>query len=217
MSKYALLSDFDGTISDDDFFFYVAERFFDAAALAPWRAYLSGEKSHFDALKEMFGLLRLPQDEFDRFVAGVRIDWRAASVFTLCRDRQIPIFIASAGCDYYIKKLIGDLIEEFHITLLSNRGEYSQSAGLTMIAPNTNDLFYDPLTGISKYKLAKSLKDQGYTLIFAGDGLPDFESARISDVVFARKALLQKCKEANIKTKEFSNFDDIASFLKEHI
>ncbi|MDR2153138.1 MAG: MtnX-like HAD-IB family phosphatase [Helicobacteraceae bacterium] len=217
MNKWAFLSDFDGTISDDDFFYYTAEAFFDDNALKPWREYLAGEKSHFDALKEMFASLRLPQDEFDRFIAGVRIDPRIENVFAICRDKQIPIYIASAGCDYYIKRLIGDLIDKFQITLLSNRGEYAQTSGLTMIAPEKNDPFYDPLVGVSKYKLAQTLKNKGYKLIFAGDGAPDFESAQISDIVFAKKILLQKRQEANLPSRKFESFADIEQFLKEEI
>lgn len=217
MDKYVFLSDFDGTISDDDFFFYTARAFFDDDALLPWREYLAGKKSHFDALKEMFGSLRLPKEAFDRFIEGVRIDAQIEAVFALCREKQIPIYIASAGCDYYIIKLIGDLIGNYNITLLSNRGEYTPEGGLIMIAPEKDDPFYDPNTGVSKYKLAKSLKDRGYKIIFAGDGLPDIEPAQISDIVFARKVLLQKCEEAGIKTRKFDNFGDIAQLLKEEI
>ncbi|MDR3163310.1 MAG: hypothetical protein LBT81_05595 [Helicobacteraceae bacterium] len=74
----------------------------------------------------MFGSLRLPQKEFDRFISGVRIDPRIRAVFALCREKQIPICIASAGFDCCIKRLIGDLIVEFRVTLLSGRGKYAQ-------------------------------------------------------------------------------------------
>ena len=35
----ALVSDFDGTISDDDFFNYVSRRWLGEKALDPWREY----------------------------------------------------------------------------------------------------------------------------------------------------------------------------------
>ena len=50
----AFVSDFDGTITADDFFTLAAARYFDDAMLAPWRAYQAGEKKHFDALNELF-------------------------------------------------------------------------------------------------------------------------------------------------------------------
>jgi 2,3-diketo-5-methylthio-1-phosphopentane phosphatase len=213
MNKYAFLSDFDGTISDDDFFYYTAEAFFNDNAFAPWREYLTGKKTHFDALKDMFASLRLSKEDFDRFISGVRVDPKARSVFALCYEKNIPTYIASAGCDYYIKALIGEWIKTYNILLLANSGEYNQTSGLTLKAPDINDPFYDRQTGVSKYKLAKTLKDQGYTLIFAGDGLPDFESAKIADVVFARKMLLEKCREARIETQDFNDFGDIEYFI----
>ena len=56
--QWALVSDFDGTVSADDFFTLAAGRYFTDEMLEPWREYLSGRKKHFDALNEMFGRLR---------------------------------------------------------------------------------------------------------------------------------------------------------------
>lgn len=41
----AVVSDFDGTISRDDFFWLIADKYFDAPALEPWNLYLRGEIS----------------------------------------------------------------------------------------------------------------------------------------------------------------------------
>ena len=48
--QWALVSDFDGTVSADDFFTLAAGRYFTDEMLEPWREYLSGRKKHFDAL-----------------------------------------------------------------------------------------------------------------------------------------------------------------------
>lgn len=50
----AVVSDFDGTISRDDFFWLIADKYFDAPALEPWNLYLRGEMSHLDALMQYF-------------------------------------------------------------------------------------------------------------------------------------------------------------------
>ena len=52
--KAAFVSDFDGTITGDDFFAYASEAFFDEKSLTPWRRFKKGEITHFEALKEMF-------------------------------------------------------------------------------------------------------------------------------------------------------------------
>lgn len=70
----ALVSDFDGTISDDDFFNYVSRRWLGEKALDPWREYTEGKKTHFEALREIFASLRVEQPAFDDFIREIKID-----------------------------------------------------------------------------------------------------------------------------------------------
>ena len=80
--------------------------------------------------------------------------------------------------------------------------------------PPYDSEFYDARVGISKAGVVQSLKRQGYDVVFAGDGPPDFAPAQIADVVFAKKILLEKCLEANIKTQPFETFDDVYACLQ---
>lgn len=211
--KTAFVSDFDGTITDDDFFTYTANAYFDEQALAPWREYLAGRKTHFNALKEMFAQIHVPAADLERVVAHIHADPHLDDVWRLCREKGIPLFVCSAGNDYYIKRILGNRIAAYDITLVSNSGVYTPESGLVMTAPEKNSPFYDENVGISKYRLVKKLKDEGYFVIFAGDGPPDFEPAEIADVVFARKMLLDKCRAAGIKTEKFDSFEDIYNYI----
>ena len=42
--RTALVSDFDGTVSDDDFFYYISRQYLGEKSLEPWRAYMEGKK-----------------------------------------------------------------------------------------------------------------------------------------------------------------------------
>jgi len=211
--KIAFVSDFDGTISDEDFFTYTTNAYFDDKALAPWREYLAGTKYHFNALKEMFANIHVDEKELQELINKIKIDESLVKTLELCKSKNIPIYICSAGNDYYIRHLIGEKIEDYKITLVSNRGDYNKKDGLIMTAPDKASPYYDEKVGISKYKVVKKLKDDGYFVIFAGDGPPDFEPAKIADIVFAKKILLEKCIEANIKIKTFNTFNDIYNFI----
>lgn len=213
--KYAFVTDFDGTISDDDFFNYIAKQYFDEQALAPWRQYLSGHKTHFDALNEMFGQLKIPADEFNQFISQIAVDKYFSATIDLCFSKNIPIYICSAGCDYYIKLLIGDLIKKYNITLVTNDSHYCPLKGLNMQKPSQDSPYYDEKIGISKASIVARLHQEGYRVIYAGDGPPDIEAAKIADVVFAKKILLSKCQELGISTLKFNNFNDILNFIKE--
>ena len=107
--QWALVSDFDGTVSADDFFTLAAGRYFTDEMLEPWREYLSGRKKHFDALNEMFGRLRgLP--DLPAFVKNIPLDSWFPETVALCHAKKIPVYICSAGCDWYINLLIGGFV-----------------------------------------------------------------------------------------------------------
>ncbi|MDR2905188.1 MAG: MtnX-like HAD-IB family phosphatase [Helicobacteraceae bacterium] len=213
MQSWAFVSDFDGTITDDDFFVYTSNEFFDEAALAPWRDYLAGKITHFKALKSMYGSIRASHDEFHALINKMRVDNEAKETFKICQDRDIPIYIVSAGCDYYINYLIGDLIAEYYIRLLTNRSRYYEDQGLVMFEPDKTDEFYDEKTGVSKVKLIEKLKKEGYKVIFAGDGPPDVEAAKLADVVFARKILKDECEKQKIAYRELPDFSAIKDYI----
>lgn len=210
----ALVTDFDGTVSDSDFFWFIAERYFDEEMLAPWREYLAGKITHFNALNEMFGQIRLPENELLKCISEIKIDAWFIPTMQLCFEKNIPVYICSAGCDYYIEASVGATIKKYNITLVTNHGVYSRKEGLKMLPPSPESPYYDPDVGISKVSIVNKLRLEGYRVIFAGDGPPDFAAAEAANVVFAKKILLKKCIAANIKTQKFGDYGDIFNFIK---
>lgn len=213
--KTAFVSDFDGTITDDDFFAYATQAFFDDKALEPWRRFKAGKQTHFSALKEMFAKIRVPQEELDNFMRKIPVDKGFIEAAQICKEKGIPLYICSAGCDYYINFLIGDILQKYNITLVTNHGEYSPKQGLIMYKPEQDSPYFDGNTGISKAAIVQKLHREGYEVIYAGDGLPDYEAAWNADVVFARRDLLVKCLENGVKAHPFKDFGVINAYLKE--
>ncbi|MBP5399809.1 MAG: MtnX-like HAD-IB family phosphatase [Alphaproteobacteria bacterium] len=212
--KIALVSDFDGTISDNDFFYYLAEKYFDQAMLEPWNQYLSGQKKHFEALNEMFSQLHISPEELKKFISGIKIDKTFYSVLKFCKNENIPVYICSAGCDYYIKELLRDNIEKYNLHIVSNNGTYSPVCGLQM-SPNKE--FFDENLGVSKTNLIKHLKENRFFVVFCGDGRPDVGPALLADKVFARKTLYQECLNKKIAVELLQNFNQVKNFLEENI
>lgn len=214
MAKFALVTDFDGTISDDDFFWHVADRYFDAEAFKPWSEYLAGRMNHIDALNAIFARIHVPEEELLAFIDTIHLDASFTKLLDICRKKEIPVAVVSAGCDYYIQRLIGKKISEYNIRLITNRGVYNRQDGLKMIPPY-DSAYYDKAVGISKAAVVRELQKQGYEVIYAGDGPPDVEPAKIADVVFAKKTLLERCRELGIKTHKFDSFQDIVHYLED--
>lgn len=212
--KIALISDFDGTITKEDFFNMAVERLLSPEALKPWHDYVSGKTTHIDALTGIFSQIRLSQDELDKFIDTIHIDKYFYDVMDFCVKNKIPVYICSAGTKYYIEKKIGKEIKKYAIQVVSNDGVYSPEKGLRLISPDKHDPFYDPNTGISKEALVKKLNGEGYFTIYAGDGRPDLLPAKKSNVVFAKSILLDMCKKENIKTEKFESFKDILEYIR---
>lgn len=212
--KTALVSDFDGTISDDDFFNYVSRQYLGEQALAPWREYMAGEKTHFEALREIFASLRIDRTAFDDFIRSIKIDRSFFAAADFCRQNNMPVYICSAGCDYYIECLIGREMKEYGIRLVANHGVYKPEQGLLMTPPAAESPFFDPNTGVSKAAIVRYLQQAGYRVVYCGDGMPDVAAARIADDVFARKMLLLQCRQLGIAAKELKDFNQVCRFLK---
>ena len=215
-SKLVLISDFDGTISKKDFFYMVIETLLKDKknALVPWHDYLNGKIKHIDALTGIFSQIHLTQQELDEFISTIEVDSYFYDTAKYCMDKNIPFYICSAGTNYYIKKRIFDSLQKYNITLISNDATYSQQDGMKLVAPPETSPYYNANTGISKQAIVQKLKDEGFFTIYAGDGKPDFKSAQIADVVFAKDMLLDLCTEKNIETKSFNNFKDILNYIR---
>lgn len=215
-NKIVLISDFDGTISKKDFFYMVIDTLLKDKkdALAPWNDYLNGKIKHIDALTGIFSQIHLTQAELDKFISTIEVDSYFYDTAKYCKDKNIPFYICSAGTNYYIKKRIFDSLQKYNITLISNDATYSQQDGMKLVAPEQNSPYYNSNTGISKQAIVQKLKDEGFFTVYAGDGKPDFKSAQIADVVFAKDMLLELCKEKNIETKPFNDFKDILNYIR---
>lgn len=215
--KIAVVSDFDGTISDDDFFYYITEQYLTPADMEPWRQYLAGCKTHFEALREIFAKLRVDEKQLHKFICRIHIDKTFADTAALCLEQSLPLYICSAGCDYYINLLIGNWIKEYKIKLVTNHAVYNEQNGLQMTPPDKNSLYYDAEIGVSKPRVVEILQQLGYFVVYCGDGIPDLGAAQIADKVFARKILLEKCRNAGIAAEEFVCFNQVTHFIEEKL
>ncbi|MCL1971516.1 MAG: MtnX-like HAD-IB family phosphatase [Endomicrobia bacterium] len=214
MPKTVLISDFDGTITKEDFFNMVVDRLLKKEDIKPWEDYIAGRISHVEALSRIFAKVRITQNELDVFIQSIEIDPKVPETFELCKKLDIPIYICSAGMDYYILKRIPELIKKYNITIVSNNSEYAQETGFKLTPPSVNSPFYSKDTGIAKDELVNYLKNKGYFTIFAGDGRPDIKAAKAADAVFAKDILLELCRKQNIKTLRFDGFEDITEYIE---
>ena len=68
---YVLVTDFDGTITKEDFFWLVVERLLRKEDIQPWNDFLAGKVTHFDALNGIFQKIRLSEEDLHRFILDI--------------------------------------------------------------------------------------------------------------------------------------------------
>ena len=210
-----LISDFDGTISKVDFFYYVVDNLLKPSDMQPWYDYLDKKITHIDSLIGIFGKIHLSQPEFDNFILNLPIQEGFVETVHYCKENDIPFYIISAGADYYIKLNIrkASCIYDY-VKLLTNKSVYTQECGLQIIKPEPFEQYYSLKYGIDKEAIVKSLKEKAEYTIFAGDGKIDFKAAKLTDKIFAKDHLLKLCHELEIDVTEIGSYNDILDFLK---
>ena len=65
--------------------------------------------------------------------------------------------------------------------------------------------------GVDKKEVTENFKNQGYEVIFVGDGPSDYRAMEVADFVFVRKGTraVKFCLENGIEFREFENFGEI--------
>ncbi len=132
-------------------------------------------------------------------------------VWQHCQDRGLPMVIVSQGLDFYIE------------ALLEKEGfpQVPVYAVETSFTDQGIDYKYnftypgEPHRGNSKGLVVSQFREQGYRVLYVGDGRSDFEAAVEADQVFAHSVLAEECQRQGIPFRPFRDFGDVLSVLQE--
>ena len=161
-----LVSDFDGTMTEHDFY-KVALSHLPPDAAASWTSYEQGKTSHFDALAEIFSELRADEKEFDVMLNEMHVENNLAEALERLQQAKWSLVIASAGCAAYIERIVLNL--GVKAVIHANPGDFIPGKGLHMKRP-VQSPFFMAETGIDKAAIVRHYLDQGFDTAFSGDG-----------------------------------------------
>jgi len=206
-----LVSDFDGTMTERDFFWVALSRLPPGSA-APWERYERGQETHFDALAEIFSGLRVDELEFDAMLAEMRVEGGLAGELDRLKRGGWSLTVASAGCSFYIERIL--LRAGVTAVIHANPGDFIPGKGLFM-KPPLQSPFFTAETGIDKGAVVRHYLDQGLDTAFAGDGRPDLAPALLlpPDRRFARGWLAEELGRRCEPFVRFERWRDIAGHL----
>lgn len=214
MSEIVLATDFDGTIIKKDFFWHIIDKLMTETDVGPWDDYKAGKITHFEGLNRIFQKIRVPVEKLHKLIFEISIEECFKDTMEICGEKNIPVYVISAGADYYIKIILDHLGIKDSINIIANESEYSPETGLVMTKSPKDALFHSENYGVDKAGVIKYLKKKYKKVIFAGDGTPDFPAAEHADVVFARGALLELCKNNRVEAHNLDSYCSVLEYLK---
>lgn len=205
--KVAILCDFDGTVAVDDVGNLLFEKFSNdggpARVVGQWER---GEISSRECLERAAELARANKNQLDRFIVERRLDPFFKDFHDFAKKRGMEVVIMSDGLDYYIElMLLRNGLGE--IDVFANRLQIEGSF-LRIDFPHYDLLGCEDCACCKTHHLYK-YREEGYYIVYVGDGLSDCCPCTSADMVFAKGTLLEFCQNSGIDHIEFRNFRDV--------
>ena len=210
--KLAVLSDFDGTVTLNDTFQNVLEKF----GQGDWRAvddqYVKGEITLEECLRRQGGMVRASKtqllDELDQ-VTKFRPGFDNLAEY--CKTNHYPLVLVSAGLDFVIKHF---LMRE---NLMDKVELFAAVAKCTRMGIKFDFLkLKDNRSMNFKDDTVRYYKTRADAVAFIGDGRWDLQALRSADLRFAIKnsklALLYK--EQEIQATTVADFTEMVTSLQ---
>lgn len=212
MTPGILVTDFDGTITRRDFFDLVRERW--PQRKDPWDDYVAGRLTHFEALRRIFSSIRCPESELLRVLDEMELDPFFFDAVRRLKKAGWRIIVASAGCGWYIEKLLKPVRAEVEIR--ANPGRFVPDAGLEVLRPPAGDCVCEE-TGVDKLCIVQQALKLSNRVAFAGDGRPDLAPSLLvpPERRFARGWLAGALRERNECSVEWTSWKNLADSLLE--
>ena len=209
-----LVSDFDGTMTKFDFFDLARRDLPSAADHDFWQDYVSGKITHFEALAGIFGSIRADWPGMEKVLADMRLDSTLKDSVARLRAAGWEIVVASAGCGWYIERLLRQAGVELEVH--ANPGEFAPETGLRLTL-STASPYFRRETGIDKCAIVRAALARDPNAVFAGDGRPDLAPASLvaPDRRFARGWLAHHLKKSGEDFRPFETWSQIAAALLE--
>jgi 2-hydroxy-3-keto-5-methylthiopentenyl-1-phosphate phosphatase len=213
VTRALLITDFDGTLTERDFYQLAVERLVPADLPDHWADYRAGKTTHFDALAAIFASIRATDEQALLAVAhdmGLQPD--LATQVGRLRAADWDVAVVSAGCGWYIDRLLAGAGVE--LVVHANPGGFVLGGGLRMRRPD-DPRFRSHELGVDKAAVVRDALRKVPTVAFAGDGYPDLEAARLVAPArrYARGDLAAAAAEEGLTYRSFDRWSDVVDGL----
>ena len=217
ITDYVIITDFDGTITNEDSNTLLEKMFGNAKSAEIEAAYTRGEKGGRETTEEHFKIINITQEEYYSFLdANIQVDPEFDAFLNLALSRNAHIYIVSGGYKQAIEHLLGkDRLTNVVISAneLIEVGNYIKPK-FAFDKVECSEV-YGSCGNCKRLVIESIRKAVSKKLIYIGDGLTDRCAIKCVDFVFAKDTLISYCEEQNIPFKQFESFADITKCFVE--
>ena len=210
MTKILLQCDFDGTLTEEDVSFLILERFAEGDWKSILRDYQEGKIPVGEFNYRAFSMVKTDRATLEKLVREqARLRPGVRELIDYCRSKDIAMTVVSNGLDFYIETLLG----------CKTFGRVEIVAARTLFTPNGLDARYydyDNRELLNEFKACytKRFTEQGYRVLYAGNGPSDIPASRLAAHTFATESLLDYYRREKLPHTPFHDLTDIVAGLK---
>lgn len=210
MLRTLVQCDFDGTITEGD----VSSDILDVFARGDWRRLQRDYEERRISVQELntraFAMVKAEESALLKATKGrVRVRDGFDEFARYCGERDFRLVIVSNGLDFYIGAILRDLGLE-SIEVFSARATFRpEGVEVRYVGPD-GQILADGF----KEAYIRSFLEQGYRVIYMGNGESDAAPARHAHHVFATGKLLSYCGENNLDCSPLVTFTDVVSEME---
>jgi len=212
LKEFIFISDFDGTMSERDFYHIIMDKYLGEWGKELYASWKRNEMKDVEFLSTVFKSMNRTEEEIREDILSIKMDEYIPTFIEHVKLAGGDFLILSAGTKYYIERLL--VFKGIQgVEIISNDGKY-ENKGVTLIPPDKQHPFYSQRYGIDKAKVVQSLKQKYKKVYYAGDSGPDVNAALLADIAFAKGTLITLLEAKAAEYMPFEYFSQVEEFLK---
>jgi 2,3-diketo-5-methylthio-1-phosphopentane phosphatase len=207
------VSDYDGTITDIDFYTLLAKHYVPVDTPDYFAQYREGRLSHFEAMAAYFAFAPTEEQQLEQLLLASQADPDLGASAALLQRSGWELWVVSAGSSWYVERVLRRA--GVGATVYSNPGRLERGRGLILEKLDPSSPFHSASVGVDKSAVVRHALHVAEIVAFAGDGPTDLQPALLvrPDLRFARGFLADALRQRGEAFRWFSRWSEIAREL----
>lgn len=209
-TKTLVQCDFDGTVTEEDVSFTLLDTFADGNWRERLKDYQAGRISVGRFNTEAFAMVKADRATLIKVARSqARIRAGFTDFLAYCRRKGLRLVIVSNGLDFYIEEILRSIgAEDIEVSAARTRFR-PDGLEVQYIGPDGSHLEDD-----FKGAYVKSFLEEGYRILYIGNGTSDLPPATRAHHIFATGSLLAHCQRLNLKCTPFTGFKEVINAIE---